>query len=63
MTDPTSHLAALADSARWRIVELLADRPRSVGVVADLGGLRQPQATKHLQTLERAGLVISRRSA
>jgi len=63
MTDPTSHLAALADSARWRIVELLADRPRSVGVVADLGGLRQPQATKHLQTLERAGLVTSRRSA
>jgi uncharacterized protein YndB with AHSA1/START domain/DNA-binding transcriptional ArsR family regulator len=55
-------LAALADAARWRIIELLAERPRSVGVVAELTGLRQPQATKHLQTLERAGLVISRRS-
>ena len=55
-------LAALADDSRRQIVELLAERPRSVGVVADLTGLRQPQATKHLQTLERAGLAISRRS-
>lgn len=55
-------LAALADPARWRIVELLAERPRSVGVIAELAGLRQPQATKHLQTLERSGLALSRRS-
>src|SRR4051812_39253709 len=62
-TDHLSQFAALADPARWRIVELLADRPRSVGVVAGLGGLRQPQATKHLQTLERVGLLAGRRSA
>lgn len=49
--------AALGDGARWRIVELLADRPRSVGELAELTGLRQPQTTKHLQTLARAGLV------
>jgi uncharacterized protein YndB with AHSA1/START domain/DNA-binding transcriptional ArsR family regulator len=49
--------AALADAARWRIVELLAERPRSVGELAALAGLRQPQTTKHLQTLARAGLV------
>jgi uncharacterized protein YndB with AHSA1/START domain/DNA-binding transcriptional ArsR family regulator len=49
--------AALADGARWRIVELLAERPRSVGELAELTGLRQPQTTKHLQTLARAGLV------
>lgn len=55
-------LAALADPARWRIVAVLARRPRSVGVVAQLTGLRQPQATKHLQTLNRAGIVISKRS-
>lgn len=55
-------LAALADPVRWRIVGLLAERPRSVGVVAQLGGLRQPQATKHLQRLEKAGLVVSQRS-
>ena len=44
--------AALGDGARWRIVELLAERPRSVGELAELTGLRQPQTTKHLQTLE-----------
>ncbi|RSD10476.1 metalloregulator ArsR/SmtB family transcription factor [Amycolatopsis eburnea] len=49
--------AALGDAARWRIVELLAERPRSVGELAELTGLRQPQTTKHLQTLARAGLV------
>lgn len=49
--------AALGDSARWRMVELLAERPRAVGELAELTGLRQPQATKHLQTLARAGLV------
>lgn len=39
------------------MVELLAERPRSVGELAELTGLRQPQTTKHLQTLARAGLV------
>jgi uncharacterized protein YndB with AHSA1/START domain/DNA-binding transcriptional ArsR family regulator len=49
--------SALGDAARWRIVELLAERPRSVGELAELTGFRQPQTTKHLQTLARAGLV------
>lgn len=49
--------AAVGDGARWRIVELLAERPRSVGELAELTGLRQPQTTKHLQTLAKAGLV------
>ncbi|MDX3452754.1 metalloregulator ArsR/SmtB family transcription factor [Streptomyces sp. ME02-8801-2C] len=55
-------LAALADPARWRLVNLLAERPRSVGVLAQLSDARQPQTTKHLQTLERAGAVTSRRT-
>ncbi|WP_129789027.1 metalloregulator ArsR/SmtB family transcription factor [Promicromonospora panici] len=55
-------LAALADPARWRLVCLLAERPRPVGVLAELAGARQPQTTKHLQTLERAGVVVSQRS-
>lgn len=49
--------SALGDAARWRIVELLAERPRSVGELAELTGARQPQTTKHLQTLARAGVV------
>lgn len=56
------HLTALSEESRWRIVLLLAERPRSVGTIADLAGLRQPQASKHLQTLERAGIAVSRRS-
>jgi uncharacterized protein YndB with AHSA1/START domain len=55
-------LAALADPARWRLVSLLAERPRSVGVLAQLAEARQPQTTKHLQTLERAGVVTSQRT-
>ena len=55
-------LTALADPARWRLVSLLAERPRSVGVLAQLAGARQPQTTKHLQTLERAGIVTSQRT-
>ncbi|WP_242901242.1 metalloregulator ArsR/SmtB family transcription factor [Actinomadura terrae] len=57
----TTLLAALADPARWRLVSLLAERPRPVGVLARLADARQPQTTKHLQTLERAGVVTSRR--
>ncbi|MGH2893013.1 MAG: metalloregulator ArsR/SmtB family transcription factor [Solirubrobacteraceae bacterium] len=52
-----SVLSALAEPNRLRIAELLNLAPRSVGEVADELGLRQPQVTKHLQTLERAGVV------
>jgi uncharacterized protein YndB with AHSA1/START domain/DNA-binding transcriptional ArsR family regulator len=55
-------LAALSDPTRWRLVSLLAERPRPVGVLAQLAEARQPQTTKHLQTLERAGVVWSQRS-
>src|SRR5919108_3262588 len=50
-------LAALAEPNRLRIVELLGESPRAVGEIAIRLDLRQPQTTKHLQTLERAGLV------
>ncbi|MFJ5078322.1 metalloregulator ArsR/SmtB family transcription factor [Streptomyces sp. NPDC088553] len=62
MDDADPLLTALADPARWRLVRLLAERPRPVGVLAQLAEARQPQTTKHLQTLERAGVVTSQRS-
>ncbi len=49
--------AALAEPNRMRIVELLNAAPRPVGEIATMLDLRQPQTTKHLQALERAGLV------
>jgi uncharacterized protein YndB with AHSA1/START domain/DNA-binding transcriptional ArsR family regulator len=57
MDDLVATLAALAEPNRARIVALLERAPRSVGEIARALELRQPQATKHLQTLQRAGLV------
>lgn len=48
---------ALADPNRLQIVDLLFREPLPVGVIADRLGMRQPQATKHLQTLSNCGLV------
>lgn len=59
MTDVPATLAALAEPNRLRIVELLHEAPRSVGEIAERLQLRQPQATKHLQALQRAGLVAA----
>jgi uncharacterized protein YndB with AHSA1/START domain/DNA-binding transcriptional ArsR family regulator len=50
-------LTAVAERNRLRIVELLNTAPRSVGEIATRLGLRQPQVTKHLQVLVRAGAV------
>lgn len=50
-------LAALAEPNRLRIVEFLAAAPHTVGEIATGLQLRQPQVSKHLQTLQRAGLV------
>lgn len=54
--DPTI-LSALAEPNRKRIVELLREGPRSVGEIAEKLSLRQPQASKHLGVLSKAGLV------
>jgi uncharacterized protein YndB with AHSA1/START domain/DNA-binding transcriptional ArsR family regulator len=56
--DPQRVLAALAEPNRLRIVELLAGSPRTVGEIALALDIRQPQTTKHLQTLESAGVVV-----
>ena len=53
-------LRALAEPNRFRIVELLRDRPRPVGEMVDRLGLRQPQVSKHLRVLTQAGLVEAR---
>jgi DNA-binding MarR family transcriptional regulator len=42
------------------MVRLLAATPRPVGEIALALDLRQPQVTKHLQTLERVGERVSR---
>jgi DNA-binding transcriptional ArsR family regulator len=50
-------LAALADPQRRRAVELLRDRPRRAGELADELGLSAPAMSRHLRSLKQSGLV------
>ena len=52
-----STFAALSEPSRVQIVELLRERPFSVGDIAEALTLRQPQASKHLGVLRGAGFV------
>jgi DNA-binding transcriptional ArsR family regulator len=54
---------ALADPNRRRILDLLRERPRLVGELADLLQMSQPGISKHLRTLREAGLVHVRQEA
>jgi predicted transcriptional regulator len=48
---------ALGNTYRRTIVELLADRPRSVQEIADELPISRPAVSRHLSVLNRAGLV------
>src|SRR5579863_1591830 len=54
---------ALAEPNRFNIVELLRDKPRPVGELADTLRIRQPQVSKHLKVLADAGIVEVRPQA
>ena len=50
-------LSTLGEPNRLRIVELLREKPYPVGEIAKRLVLRQPQVSKHLHALSKAGLV------
>jgi DNA-binding transcriptional ArsR family regulator len=50
-------LTALADPHRRQIVELLRDRPRRAGEIAEAVGLNPPALSRHLKTLKTNGLI------
>jgi len=50
-------LAALADPNRRRAVDLLRERPRRAGELAETLGLTPPAMSRHLRTLRQSGLV------
>ncbi len=60
------HLAAVAralgSAHRLELLELLAQKERTVEALAGLTGLSIANTSQHLQTLRRAGLVVARRS-
>jgi DNA-binding transcriptional ArsR family regulator len=57
--DPVFH--ALADPTRRRILESLAHRDEPVMSLAGRFAMSQPAVTKHLNVLERAGLIVRRK--
>jgi DNA-binding transcriptional ArsR family regulator len=52
--------SALADPTRRAIFELIAERPRPVGDVADHLPVSRPAVSQHLKVLKDAGLVVDR---
>ena len=48
---------ALGDPSRFAIVQCLAERPRSVGEIADDLPISRQAVSQHLQVLKGAGLV------
>ena len=49
--------AALADPHRRRAVELLRERPRRAGELAEALGLSAPVMSRHLRLMKQSGLV------
>ena len=54
---------ALADPTRRHILDLLRERPRLVGELADLLEISQPGVSKQLRVLREVGLVSVRQDA
>ncbi len=54
-------LAALADPYRRRVVDLLRERPRRAGELAEATQLAFPLMSRHLRTLRQSGLVEEER--
>jgi DNA-binding transcriptional ArsR family regulator len=50
-------LAALADPYRRRVVDLLRERPRRAGELAEATRIAFPLMSRHLKTLRESGLV------
>lgn len=55
--DVDTLLAALADPARRRAIELIGQSPRRAGELAQLLDLPAPAMSRHLKTLKASGLI------
>src|SRR4051794_37468009 len=54
---PVIQFAALADSTRCRVLELLNERPRPVHELAGAFSISRPAISRHLRVLKEAELV------
>jgi len=55
------YFALLSEPARLRIIQAVCSEERSVQEVVDMTGLPQPNASRHLTMLYRAGVLSRRR--
>ncbi len=55
--------SALADPTRRRVVDLLRERPRRAGEIAQTFGMSRPAMSRHLRVLRTRGLVEEKRDA
>lgn len=62
MTGIDQTLAALAEPTRRRVIELLRERPRRAGELADAMEVSAPLMSRHLRTLRLNGLVAEQHS-
>ena len=56
----SSGFEVVADPSRRRLLDLLRDGPVPVGDLVAATGMSQPNTSRHLGVLRRAGLVTSR---
>jgi DNA-binding transcriptional ArsR family regulator len=61
MADAQELLAALSDPTRQAVLNLLRDRPSTVGDLADRLPVSRPAVSQHLRVLKSAGLVQEER--
>ena len=59
-TDQSGRVAALGDTTRLAIFELLGRGPSAVGDLASQLPISRPAVSQHLKVLKEAGLVIDR---
>jgi DNA-binding transcriptional ArsR family regulator len=59
--DVDGFLVALADPTRRRVVELLGDRARRAGELAEAAGTSAPVMSRHLRILLETGFVADER--
>ncbi|RYD32453.1 MAG: ArsR family transcriptional regulator, partial [Verrucomicrobiaceae bacterium] len=61
MTRLTAFAHALADTSRWRILQLVAEGPVCVCELADILQMPQSSVSSHLQVIKKAGMLDSER--
>ena len=54
-------LSALAEPTRRRVVDLLRERPRRAGEIAEAFGMSRPAMSRHLRVLRTHGLIEEKR--